>query len=177
MIFLGCSQLTMTSNFLGSTKIPSLETTCPRNTTLLSQNSYLENFAYSWWSPRFAKLSESGKHVLLYFLSTPRYHRWRWLQTSQGKGETPCSWGPRMQPVHSLVQKASLRTRNDHNESWMMSLVYQTSKSSIDNQTSNQSWRIRLLFEVDQTDHQFSTSGTCSWSWSYWVVYNLYIVT
>ena len=50
--FLGCSQLTIASIFLRSTKIPAPKITCLRKTTSLSQNSHLENLAYNSLSLR-----------------------------------------------------------------------------------------------------------------------------
>ena len=43
----GLGQFSTASTFFGSTRIPSLATTCPKNVVESSQNSHLENLAYS----------------------------------------------------------------------------------------------------------------------------------
>ena len=52
---IGFGHFITASIFVGSTEIPSLEITCPRNATRLSQNSHLLNLAYSTFSLKVCK--------------------------------------------------------------------------------------------------------------------------
>src|SRR4051812_3537157 len=52
--FLGASHSVTAVTLFGSTAIPSPDTTCPRNPTVLSQNSHLLNLAYSLCSLSFS---------------------------------------------------------------------------------------------------------------------------
>src|SRR4051812_3497682 len=55
--FLGTSHSVTAVTLLGSIATPSPDTTCPRNPTVLSQNSHLLNLAYSLCSLRFSIIS------------------------------------------------------------------------------------------------------------------------
>ena len=62
MTFLDGFHSIITSIFLGSTRIPSSDTRCPRKDTSLNQNSHFLNFAYNLSFSRFLALPEGAYH-------------------------------------------------------------------------------------------------------------------
>jgi len=74
--FIGLSRFKITSNFLRSIYIPSIDITCHKSTILSSQNLHLSNFAYNWISLELVAHFSIDVHALLTNQNRPKYHRW-----------------------------------------------------------------------------------------------------